>query len=403
MPVYNFKALKPDGNAEIGVIDADSPKEARIKLKARKLHVTDLAEVGQQGKGRRASMPLLRRRRIQDIAVLTRQLGTLLSSGIPLMNALSAIIEQAEYPPLKAVLMDVRERVAQGSAFSDALALHPFYFNELFCNMVKAGEASGALDKVLFRIADYLHKQHKLRSKVVAALTYPMMMVIIGVGVVTILLTHVVPKILDVIQKQQQAALPLPTEILVAVSDFMVAYWWVFVVIGVILAVAYGQARRTAEGRLWIDKTLLGVPVLGTLLRKSAISRFAITFATLLESGLPVLEALTVVRRVVNNQLLANTLDMVRTKIAEGADIATPLKSSKVFPPVVGYMIAVGEESGHLEQLLKKVAESYDEEVELAAQKLTSLLEPIMIVVMALVVGFIVLSVLLPILQMSNI
>ena len=211
-----------------------------------------------------------------------------------------------------------------------------------------------------------------------------------------------VPQITAVLVKQK-ASLPLPTEILMAVSGAVRSYWWMG-----ILAVAgawflVNRVRKTRGGRLWMDTMLLRIPVVGPLLRKSAVSRFALTFATLLESGLPVLECVAVVKRVVNNQLIANVLDDVQRKIAEGADIATPMKQSKVFPPVVGYMIAVGEESGHLEELLKRVAAAYDEEVELAAQKLTSLLEPAMIVAMALVVGFIVLSILLPILQMSNV
>jgi type II secretory pathway component PulF len=212
-----------------------------------------------------------------------------------------------------------------------------------------------------------------------------------------------VPKIMQVIQKQGKAALPLPTEILLAVSGFMGRYWWLLLAIVIGAVVAYVQARATKGGRLWIDTMKLKIPAIGNLMKKASISRFAMTFATLLESGLPVLEAMAVVRKVVDNELLAETLDRVRQKVAEGADISTPLKQSKVFPPVVGYMISVGEESGRLEELLKKTAEAYDEEVEVAAQKMTALLEPLMIVFMAVVVGFIVLAILLPILQMSNI
>lgn len=406
MPVYNYKALKEDGGADAGVVDADSPKDARLKLKGRRLHVTDLRAIGRAdekpGQPRKQAS-FFARRRPEQIAMLTRQMATLLGSGIPMMGALTALIEQVEYRDLKAALMDVREKVSQGGTLSDAMSGHPVYFGELFANMVRAGEAGGNLDKVLFRVADYLHSQNRTRAKVMAALTYPIIMVLIGTGVVAVLLTYVVPKIMQVIQKQGKAALPLPTEILMAVSGFMGKYWWVLLA-GVIGAVvAYVQARKTKGGRLWIDTMKLKIPALGNLMRKASISRFAMTFATLLESGLPVLEAMGVVRKVVDNELLAETLDRVRQKIAEGADIATPLKQSKVFPPVVGYMISVGEESGRLEELLKKTAEAYDEEVEVAAQKMTALLEPLMIVFMAVVVGFIVLAILLPILQMSNI
>jgi general secretion pathway protein F len=404
MPVYNYRALKEDGAADAGVIDADSPKDARLKLKGRRLHVTDLRTVGgdEQQSIEKKRRRLWLRRRPEQIAMLTRQMATLLSSGIPMIGALTAIIDQVEVRDLKASLMGVREKVSQGGTLSDALAEHPVYFGELFVNMVRAGEAGGNLDKVLFRVADYLHAQNRTRAKVMAALTYPIIMVMIGTGVVAVLLTYVVPKIMEVIQKQGKAALPLPTEILLAISGFMGKYWWLLLGMAVATAVAYAQARATQAGKLWIDTQKLRIPVLGNLIKKASISRFAMTFATLLESGLPVLEAMGVVRKVVDNELLAITLDTIRQKIAEGADIATPLKQSKVFPPVVGYMISVGEESGRLEELLKKTAEAYDEEVEVAAQKMTALLEPLMIVFMAVVVGFIVLAILLPILQMSN-
>ncbi len=406
MPVYTYKALKADGAAEQGVIDADSPKDARLKLKGRHLHVTDLLTLEKPGaaaSGGRTRRPLFRRRRPEQVAMLTRQMATLLGSGIPMIGALTAMVDQVESQDLKAALMDVREKVSQGGSLSDALAGHSLYFSDLTINMVRAGEAGGNLDTVLIRVADYLHSQNRTRAKVTAALTYPIIMLVIGVGVVAVLLSYVVPKILEVIQKQGNAALPLPTEILLAVSGFMGRYWWLLLGLVVAGVAAYAQARRTKGGRLWIDTQKLRVPVLGSLLKKASISRFAITFATLLESGLPVLEAMGVVRRVVDNELLANTLDDIRQKIAEGADIATPMKQSKVFPAVVGYMIGVGEESGRLEELLKKTAQAYDEEVEVAAQKLTALLEPLMIVIMSFMVGFIVLSILLPILQMSNI
>ncbi len=404
MPVFNYKALKEDGSSDVGVIDADTPKEARIKLRGRKLHVTDLVSVEEKEarqKGLRA--PLFRKKRVHEIGIITRQMATLLNSGIPIMGALTAIIEQTEAPDLKAAMLDIREKVATGGTFSDALELHSYYFSDLYVNMVRAGEAAGNLDKVMFRVADFLQASHRMKAKIMAAMTYPIIMLVIGGLVVTILMTFVVPQILDVIQKQGQAeGLPLPTEILVSISGFFKNYWWLMLAVLVGGGIGWSQVVRTPPGRLWWDTHKLKIPLLGNLMRKGAIARFALTFATLLESGLPVLDALGVVKSVVNNKYLAETLDVVRMKIAEGADIATPLKTSKVFPPVVGYMIAVGEEGGRLEELLRRIAEAYEEEVEMAAQKMTSMLEPIMIVVMAVVVGFIILSVLLPILEMSN-
>jgi len=403
MPVYSYKALNAEGAAEAGVIDADTPRDARSKLKSRRLHVTAIESLVAEGKTARARrVPWAGRSSRAELPMITRQFGTLLASGIPLMGTLNAVIEQAEDRRLKAVLMDVRERVSQGVAFSDALGAHPRLFSELYVNMVRAGEASGALDKILFRLADYLHAARRLNSKIVAALTYPFIMLIVGGVVVILLMALVVPQITTVLLKQKKV-LPLPTEILMTVSSAIRGYWWVGL-IGIAAAwVALVKTRATKAGRLWMDTALLNIPVLGPLLRKSAVSRFALTFATLLESGLPVLECVAVVKRVVNNQLMANVLEDVQRKIAEGADIATPMKQSKVFPPVVGYMIAVGEESGRLEELLKRISQAYDEEIEIAAQRLTSLLEPIMIVVMSLIVGFIVLAILLPILEIGNV
>lgn len=402
MPVYTYKALTEAGDASSGIIDADSPREARQKLRHKKLHVTELM-AAEEAKGRvKRRRVLFQSRRREDVAMITRQLATLLGSGIPLVGAFTALIEQADFEPLKASLMDVRERISQGSSLSEAMQAHPHYFNELYVNMVAAGEAGGNLDRVLYQLADFLHAQNRTRAKVVAALSYPVMMFMIGVVVVLILITAVVPKILDVIQKESDAALPLPTEILVALSGFMGSYWWALLGLAVALYLAYLQARRTREGRLWIDSVKLEIPVAGNLIRKAAISRFAVTLATLLESGLPVLDALVVVRRVVDNALLAEAIETVRQRVAEGADIATPIKANRIFPSIVGYMVAVGEESGRLEELLKKTAQAYDEEVEIAGQKLTALLEPAIIVFMAVVVGFIVLSVMLPIIQMSN-
>ena len=403
MPVYSYKALNSEGASEAGVIDADTPRDARTKLKSRRLHVTAIESLAAEGKTVRARrLPWAGRGARAELPMITRQLGTLLASGIPLMGTLNAIIEQAEERRLKAVLMDVRERVSQGIAFSDALGAHPRLFSELYVNMVRAGEASGALDKILFRLADYLHAARRLNSKIVAALTYPMIMLVVGGVVVVLLMALVVPQITTVLLKQKKV-LPLPTEILMAVSGAIRGYWWMGLIGIAALWFALVRIRATKAGRLWMDTALLNIPVLGPLLRKSAVSRFALTFATLLESGLPVLECVAVVKRVVNNQLMANVLEDVQRKIAEGADIATPMKQSKVFPPVVGYMIAVGEESGRLEELLKRISQAYDEEIEIAAQRLTSLLEPIMIVAMSLIVGFIVLSILLPILEIGNV
>lgn len=403
MPVFQYRALTEDGREERGIADADSPREARKKLKAKRLHVTEISPLSTSTGGVRSGGRRLffRKKRIEELAIVTRQIATLLESGIPLVGALTAVIDQTEDRRLKTALFNVRERVSQGSTFTDALGANPDFFNELYVNMVTAGEASGTLDKIMHRIADYLQRQNRIQGKIVAALTYPIMMMIIGSVVVVFLLACVVPKITEFLVKQKQA-LPLPTMILMSVSSFVQHYWWLLIIAVVAVVALYISFKRTEKGQLTIDTMKLKIPLVGNLLRKQAVSRFALIFSTLLGSGLPVLEALRVVKNIVNNKLLANTIEVVRQKVAEGADIATPMKNSKIFPPVVAYMIAVGEESGRLEELLRRVSEAYDEEIDLASQRLTSMLEPLMIVFMAAIVGFIVLAILLPIFKMSS-
>jgi general secretion pathway protein F len=300
------------------------------------------------------------------------------------------------------VLRDLRERVTQGSSFADALEQHPAYFADLYVNMVRAGEASGNLDEILMQVAAYLVKESRLRNKVGTALTYPAIMLLVGLVVVIVLMKVAVPKILAVLESVKQSVLPLPTRMLMGVSHFVESYW---IAMFVVLALAIFGLRVlgwTERGRYALDRVRLWLPIFGDLFRKQAVSRFAVTFSTLLRTGIPVLEGLNVVRRIVGNAVIAKTLGEVREAIMQGADIATPLKRSGIFPPVVGYMIAIGEESGRLDEILTNLAESYDEEIEVATQRLTALLEPVIILVLAVVVAFIALAVIMPVMELST-
>lgn len=414
MPVYDYKGLTPAGGSKTGIIDADSPREARIKLRAQNVLVTDIVArdasvrhmADQDGSSKGERKPLFSFKRApkgkKEVSTYTRQLATLLKAGIPLASALSALIEQCQTPDLEAAFRDIREKITQGLAFAEALAYHPHYFDDLFVNMVKAGEAAGNLDGVLNRLADYLQRQSQIKNKVSAALAYPIVMLVIGVVIVIVLMTFVVPKIMQVVEQSKQT-LPLMTRILRSGATFF-ADWWLAIVAAILgLAMLHRVMMRRAEYRYFVDKTKLRIPVMGELFRKAAVSRFAVSTSTLLKSGVPVLEALTIVKDIVGNAVISRVLDTVHDRIIEGTDIATPIKKSGVFPPVVGYMIAVGEQSGQLEEMLDRVAESYDEEVEVQTEKVTSLLEPIMIVAMAAVVGFIVLAIMQPILKISDI
>jgi general secretion pathway protein F len=406
VPVFQYKGIDAGGAARAGILDADSAKEARLQLRSMHVHVTELEPLSALtvGSSRRFLPKFLQKRHREEVVLLTRQLGTMLRSGIPLASCLTALVEQAGHQDLEIVLRDIREKVTQGATFADALAHHPGYFDDLFVNMVKAGEAAGNLDVILSRLADFMQKQERIRAKVKAALAYPIVMIVFGILVVTVLMTFVVPRILSVLNKgpQKDAPLPLPTQILVSVSGFMASYWWAILTAIVVLWLMFRVAMRSEEFQYKWDRFRLRLPILGDLFQKSAVSRFCTTFATLLKSGIPALQALTIVKGIVGNKVLARVVDEIHQKIVEGADISGPVKKSGVFPPVVGYMIAVGEQAGTLEEMLERVAESYDSEVEITSQKVTSLIEPILIVALSLVVGFIVVAILLPILEIGH-
>ncbi len=421
MPVFEYKALTEKGAVTKGVIDADTPKEAREKLRTRKIHVTDMVKLergkaapqlgggGDDGVGggpfaglggiSGLKLPKIFKGRDQaEVSTVTRQLAVLLKAGIPVSDAMGALVQQIEHRKMERAFRQIKEDIASGSTLADAFARHPDYFGALYVNMIKAGEASGNLDTILKRLADFLQKQSKVRGKVSAALTYPIIMAMAGTVVVIFLMTWVVPRIVKVVKERGQA-LPWPTEVLITISNFLRDYWWALLAGFVITIVAYLLWTNTEKGRLLRDTYLLKIPIFGNLFKKQSVARFATTFSTLLKSGIPALECLKILRDVVDNALLAKTLDAVHDRILEGADIATPLKHSGVFPPVVAYMIAVGEQSGQLEEILEKVTEAYDEEIDVTTQKVTATIEPVIIIVMAAIVGFIVLSVVLPLVQ----
>ncbi len=419
MPVFEYKAFDASGAPKQGIIDATTAKDAREKLRGRKLFVTDINAVRKGGKQLPAKkseggdegselfstqgasfslQKLFAGKARAELGSVTRLLATLLRAGIPLVDAISSVIQQVEDAYLSTVLRQVREDLQGGVGLADAVAQHPELFDPLYVNMVRAGEASGALDEVLRRVANFMQAQARMKNRVSTALTYPMIMAVMGVGVVCFLLAFVVPKIIKVVTKRG-TALPLPTQILVTVQDAFLSYWWLGILLALLSWVAYTAVVRTERGAMARDTYKLKLPVLGELFRKQSVARFAHTFATLLRSGIQATECLRILSTVVDNKLLGKVLTEVRGRILEGTDISTPLKQSKIFPPVVGDMIAIGEESGQLEELLERIAETYDEEIDLTSQKVTSLIEPLIIVFMAFIVGFIVLAIVLPLVQ----
>lgn len=406
MPIFEYKAIDGDNKQKRGIIDADTPRDARIKLKKDRLFVTDIKEArGRKSGGIRirgvTGIETVNKARTEQVAAVTRQMASLLQAGIPLAEALRMIIEQAPDKKIESAFRDIREKVTQGMPFGDAVLLHPAYFTDLYSNMVKAGESSGALDKVLVRLAGFLQAQTRLKNKVGAALIYPMIMAGVGVIVVAILMTFVVPRVTQLIKGRGQE-LPTPTYILITLSDFLVNYW-LLVLVGLLgLVIAFQVFVNSEKGRLAFDSFKLKLPVFGDLMRKQAMARFSITLSTLLRSGVPALQAVQVTKAVLDNKVLQNALQTVHDRVIEGTDLATPMKMTGVFPPTVCYMVGVGEQAGNLEEMLERVAGTYDEEVDLATQKLTSVIEPIIIVLLATIVAGIVVAIVMPLLQLQR-
>ena len=398
MPVYKYKAIDESGKTVQGVIDAESPKGATEKLKRQGVFLSSLHEAKES---RSRSFNPFKGIKISELAVTTRQFSTLISAGLPLEASLSALSEQTEDARLGQVLSQVKERVSEGSSLANSLGEHKDVFSDLYINIVRAGEASGTLDIVLLRLADFLETQDALTSRVRGALIYPMFMFFIGGGVLFFTMTYVIPRIAKIFE-ESQSSLPLMTLILIKISDFLNNYILFILLFVIILVFAAIRFNRTERGKMFFDRLMLKVPVFGKLTSMVVISRFTRTLGTLLSSGIPLLDALEIGEAVMGNKVYGKTLEEVRVNVREGASLAQPLKESGVFPPLVTRMIAVGEQTGEMEAMLSKVADIYDQQVETMVSTLTSLLEPVMIVIIGAVMAFIVFAVLLPIFNLTS-
>jgi general secretion pathway protein F len=405
MPVFEYKALSAAGKPVQGLKEAESPKTLRAALKREGVFLTEV--LGEQQQQAQQAREVNVRRWVvgrvgaDDLAIMTRQLAVLVHAGIPLVEALNALVEQVEHERLKRVISDVKQRVNEGASLADALAVHAKVFSTLYVNMIRAGESSGALDVVLVRLADFTESQARLRSKVMGALTYPAAMGVVGGAIMLVLFAVVIPKITKIFE-DTQVTLPWTTKVLMAFSSFVSSWWWALVLLAAAGAWGFLRWKETPPGRARWDRFKLTVPVFGRLIRTIAIGRFSRTLATLLKSGVPLLSAMDIVKNIVGNVRLAEVIEQARTAIAEGESIAAPLKRSGEFPPLVHHMVAIGERSGSLEEMLGNVADAYEDQVETTVAALTSLMEPLMIVMMGAVVTFIVFSVLMPILQINT-
>ena len=391
MPNYSWKGRTRGGRVQEGVLVAESKEAAVASLRKQQIIVTAVTE-----KGKEFALPKLGGRVSQkELAIFTRQFSVMIDAGLPLVQCLEILGSQQENKAFQKVLLQTRQDVETGSSLADALRKHPRVFDDLFCNMIAAGEAGGILDTILQRLSVYIEKAVKLRGAVRSAMVYPVAVIGIAVIVVWVILWKVIPTFASLFEGLG-ASLPLPTRVTIALSNFIGAWWWVMILGTVSGAFLINRYHKTYRGRRHLDALLLRVPVLGGVLRKIAVARFCRTLATLVSSGVPILEGLEITARTSGNAIVEDAIMATRRSVEEGKTIAEPLKSSDVFPSMVVQMVAVGEQTGALETMLSKVADFYEDEVDEATANLLSLLEPIMIVILGGVIGGIVISMYMP-------
>ena len=408
MPAYAYTGLTKAGKAVKGIENADNVAALKQNLKRIGVFLTAVTETAQQstgattGSGREIDLSALFDRISQKvIARNTRLLATLLCAGVTLPESLQALTEQVESQRFKRILSDIANKVNEGSSLADALSRYPDLFLPLYLNMVRAGEASGSLETVLLRIADFMDQQEELKGKVTSAMIYPAIMTVLSGGIVIMLMVNVVPQITEMFDGMN-AELPWNTKFLIWLSNLL-ASWWFLIAIGIgVLVWLFRRWRATEIGRATFDTVVLKLPIIGDMARKLSVARFARTLATMLASGVQLLQALDIVRSLLGNWVLEKVVATARDNIREGEGIAPALKRSGQFPALVTHMIAVGERSGQLEQMLTDVANAYDREVNIALTRMTAMLEPLMIVAMGGSVGFIVFSIMQPIMMLNQ-
>ena len=405
MPVYDYKALDGHAKSVAGIIDADSRQGARQKLQGRGLFPTTIVE-SRETQAEKGPLRLklgnpFTRIRPGEVGMMTRQLATLLGAGFPLVSALESVITQTDSARLQTVLAQLREKIVEGQSMAEALQAYPNIFSGVYTNMIRAGETSGTLELVMERLADISEKQEAMKSRIRAALTYPVLMLIIGSAILFFLMTHVVPNITGIFAEMEQT-LPTPTRILIQISDLLRDYVIVILLALPLLFLAIRQLLRTEKGGRLFDRALFTLPVISSIMKKLAAARFAHMLGSLIENGIPMLGALKVVRGISANRLFAETIDKAAEDVSKGQGLARSLKGIDLLPPLAVQMIEVGEQSGALEKMLYKIADFYERQLENQLLGLTSLMEPLMIVVMGLIIGFIVLSICLPIFEMNQ-
>ncbi len=405
MPIFEYRGLDKNGSTKRGTVDSDNLRNAKLKLKKEGLFVTDIKDKGKaiaakKSKGKKTAST--RSVNVTDLSMMTRQLATLIKANIPLVDALNAVSEQVENQFLAEVMADIKNQVNEGGSFNKALAKYPRVFDKIYVSMCEAGEMTGTLDTILIRLAEFKESQNALAAKVKSALLYPIMMLGFTGILLGVLFVYVIPQIVTVFESSPELTLPWYTLMVIGMSNIMVNYWHFMLVTVVGGFLIFRNWKNTPTGRAQWDAIVLKLPMFGKLSRIVAVSRFTRTLSTLLNGGVPMLGAMTIVRNVVDNEVIARAIDIGRENISEGESIAGPLKKSGQFPPIVIHMINIGEKTGDLENMLMQVSEAYDFQVKTAIDGLTSLLEPLMIIVMGCVIGIIVFAIMVPMFQLSS-
>jgi type IV pilus assembly protein PilC len=400
VPVFVYKGKTTSGETQSGEMTFNTRDEAVSYLRRKRIIASYIRE---KPKSRGLPMKLGGVRiKTKEVVIFTRQFSTMVNAGLPLVQCLDILSKQAEGVKFRSVITSVMHDVESGSTLAEALGRHPSVFDSLFVNMVDAGEAGGILDGILLRLAGYLEAAENLKRKVKSAMTYPAVVLTVAVGATVFMLLFIIPTFARIF-KDFGGELPLPTRIVMMMSDFLKNYWWALGGSIVLTAAGIRRYYKTGPGRLQIDRFLLKVPVLGEVLRKASIARFTRTLGTMIASGVPILTALDITARTAGNKVIENAIIATKSSIGQGETIAAPLRESGVFPPMVVQMISVGEETGALDKMLDKIASFYDEEVNVAVDTLTSVIEPIMIVVMGLLVGGMVIAMYLPMFKLINV
>lgn len=402
MAIYSYKGIDKTGKEVKGQVSAENLSPAKARVKAMGIMLIEIQEQTSTSMKRNAAFSFGSSVSIGDLALMTRQLATLLRAKIQIVEAFSALVDQTDNPRLKITLSEIRQKVNEGTSLAKALADYPKIFDNVYVNMVDAGETSGTLEIVLLRLADFTEAQLQLRNKIKGAMTYPLIMMIAGGSMIGIIFMFVIPKITKIFINMKRD-IPLQTKICVWISNFLLNYWWLVITGGFAIYIFGGRYIKTEKGRAQFDTFILKLPIVAEIVTMVNVSRFCSTLATLLQSGVPILASMKIVSNLVSNVHMKRAVDEARISISEGSSITGPLVRSELFPPMVTHMIKLGEKSGELEPMLKIVSETYEDQVNTKLSGLTSVLEPIMMVGMGLVVAFILFSVVVPLMELNTI